>query len=417
MEKFAFVFPGQGTQFLQMGKSFYDQYEVARQTFQEASDVSGIDIAHLCFQGSVSSINEFSNMQLAILTTETAIYRAYMQDYGVAPQFAVGHSIGEYAALVSAGAVTFMDAVSIMMKRGELISRIVDKNSGHMTIVERTNLAVLEAGIKAAGAGDHVFVSCYNSNSQYALSGANDQLDKVEQWLLDQESSVSPLFSSPPMHSPLMNEICMEFLEFLGTFEFYPFRFPIISNYTGRPLSDPLKLPKYLTHHLISPVLFTSAMDYFHKYGVTAVIEMSPKLLLSEFLKENRPEIKTYCYGLIQDKQRLDQLFKSDPNFEKDMPDFLGRCLSILVSTENKNNNPEEFKEVVRIYEKLKDLYLELSQSKASITPEQQSTVLGMLITALKIKKLESRQIRNDLKHLLDETNTFYEHGNIYNAV
>lgn len=417
MDKFAFVFPGQGTQFIQMGKSFYDQYPIARQTFEEAGDVSGIDMAELCFNGSMSSINEFTNMQIAILTTEIAIFRAYMDDYGVYPQFAVGHSIGEYAALVSAGAVTFGDAIKIMMKRGELVTGIIDKNIGHMAIVEQSDQETIEACIKAANAEASVFISCFNSNGQYAISGLNDKLDSVEQLLLDKEAVVSPLFSSPPIHSPVMNEACMEYLEYMSGFRFYPFHFPIISNYTGAPLSDPDKIAKSLTYHLIHPVLFTSAIALFRRFGVTATIEMSPKLLLSEFIKENLPDMKTYCYGLIQDKQRLDQLFTSDSNFTKDMPSFSGRCLSILVSTENNNTNPNEYKEVVKIYEKIKEQYNAAPNGTGGARSGPQAEMLHMLIEALRIKKLDSRQIRNRVKTLLDETNSFYQFANVFQAL
>ena len=415
MEKFAFVFPGQGAHFLQMGKAFYDNYLISKQTFEEASDVSGIDVADLCFNGSVSSINEYSNMQLAILTTEIAIFRAYVSDYGVFPQFAVGHSIGEYAALVSAGAVTFMDAIKIMVKRGELVSGIIEKKIGHMSIIEKANCNMVDDCIKAANVKDSVYISCFNSNSQFALCGLNEKLEDVERLLLDNEAVVSPLFNSPPIHSPIMNDICMEFLEYINTFEFHPFRYPIISNYTGLPLSDPGKIAKSLTYHLFNPVLFTSAINIFHKYGVTVSIEMSPKLLLSEFINENQPEIKTYCYGLIKDKQMLDEFFKSDPNFEKDMPDFIGRSLSILAATENKNTNQKEFKEVIKIYEKLKEQYNLLSKDKACIKQDQQAEVLDMLVTALRIKKLDRKQIKNCVKIVLDETNTVYNFASLYN--
>ncbi|KYD04425.1 hypothetical protein B4102_3271 [Heyndrickxia sporothermodurans] len=417
MEKFSFVFPGQGTQFLQMGKSFYDNYEIAKQTFEEASDVSSIDIANICFNGSIGELNDFTIMQLAILTTEVAIFRAYMSDYGLAPQFAVGHSIGEYAALVSAGAIKFSDAIKIMIKRGELVSKIIEKNNGHMTIVEKTNLEMINECIEQANANDSVYISCYNSNNQYAISGLNQKLELVEQLLIDREAIVSPLFNSPPIHSPLMNEVCMEFLEYINKFEFYQFKFPIIPNYTGAPLSDPKKIAENLTHHLINPVLFTSAIDLFYKYGVTTAIEISPKLLLSDFIKENQPNIKTYCYGLINERKALDEMIKSDSNFEKDVPNFIGKCLSILVTTENKNSNQNEFKEVIKIYEKIKVKYNTFSKNKVIPQIEEKAEILDLLITALKIKKVEKNQLKNCIKSLLDETNTFYNFKNIINSI
>ncbi|GJM68520.1 hypothetical protein HMSSN036_07360 [Paenibacillus macerans] len=151
MEKFAFLFSGQGTQFTQMGKSFYDNYAISRQTYEEAGDVLQQDIAKLCFEGSISELSRFTNMQSAIITTEISIFRAYMQDYGISPQFAVGHSIGEYAALVGTGALRFGDALKILQKRGELVERILQKGNSRMTVIENLDVNKVTEALSLLG--------------------------------------------------------------------------------------------------------------------------------------------------------------------------------------------------------------------------------------------------------------------------
>ena len=409
MEKIAFLFPGQGTQFIQMGKIFYDNYEVARKTFEEVEEVSDINIADVCFNGTVKSINEFSNMQLSILATEVAIFRVYMQEYGIAPQFVVGHSVGEYAALVSTGALSLADAVRIMLKRGELVKRVIDKKIGHMTIVENCTVDTIQQCIEQANATGSVYVSCYNSEKQNAICGYNEKMEEVEE-LLDKETAVcTPLVFSPPIHSPLMNEICMEFLEYVNTFKFHDFRFPIICNYTGKVFSDKNQIAKILTYQLYNPVKFIASVEVFKKYGVTMAIEMSPKRLLADFVKADCPEISTYSYGVKKEKSILGDIISNDTGLKKEIPNFLGRCLAILAVSENKNQDTAEYKEVINIYNAIRESYKVTLDENKKLDVNEKKGHLKNLVKALRIKKVEETSIFEYIRVLLDETNSFYE--------
>lgn len=136
-----------------------------------------------------------------------------------------------------------------------------------------------------------------------------------------------------------MEEIADEFRDFLSTIPFYPFRIPLLSNVSGLPFSDCRKLPERLAQHLVRPVQWSRCLEQLERYGVTSVIEMSPMRLLSSFVDEDHSVIHCYCYGISKERQELDDLFQSDPNYAKDIPNFLGRCLCILASTENKNKD------------------------------------------------------------------------------
>lgn len=417
MEKFAFLFSGQGTQFTQMGKSFYDNYTISRQTYEEASEVVGKDIAKLCFEGSISELSQFTNMQIAIVTTEVAIFRAYMYEYGISPQFSLGHSIGEYAALVSAGALKFGDTLKILQKRGELVERIAKKDNSRMTVIENLDIDSIQQEIEKLGIKKTVYVSCDNSSKQVAVSGLNEDMDVLEQKLESINGIVTPMFFSPPMHSPIMNECVEEYREFLSRFTAYPFRFPIISNVTGRAFSDETSLFDLLATQLISPVLWRKSTNLLYEYGITAVIEMGPKLLLTKFISEEQPGIQTYCYGLGNDRKELADLFNNDMNFAKDRPDFVGRCLAILASTPNYNADSRAFQDVIKNYNYIKKQHEALANYKFGSMNEQYQDILHKLIQCLEIKQLPKAEIRNRVQMLLDETNLFYVFKDIAEAI
>lgn len=413
MEKFAFLFPGQGAQFITMGKYFYDSYLVSKQTYEEAEEVLGIDVANLCFHGSVMDINEFTNMQIAIVTTEIAIFRAYKQDIGIEPQFCVGHSIGEYGALVAAGAVEFKDILKILKKRGELVNSILEKNIGYMTVVEYEDKETILKLIEKLGVEREVYISCFNTDKQFVLSGTIKGMNDIEKALAERGAVISPLLSSPPMHSPLMESIREEYLKFLKNIYYFPFRIPIISNTTGRVFSDPDKIPELMADQLIKPVLFSDSLNQLYNYGVNVCIEMSPKRLICDFVKNRSSEVLSCCYGIKNQRQELKKLISEDEHYVFDKPDFIGNCLAILASTENRSMDEHGIKVIQSLYKKLKLIY----QNKRSIDVNCYEEILGELINALRVKELEEEEIKVWIKRLLDNTNLLYKYQNIYKQV
>lgn len=409
MKKISILFPGQGTQFVGMGKFFFDNYDIVKRTFQEISETSGIDIVDICFNGDTRKINDFINMQLVILAVEVSIFRVYMEVYGVYPQFAVGHSVGEYAAFVSTGAISLTTAVRILLKRGELVQRIISQRIGHMTIVENCSAEIIEQCIHKANATNYVYVSCYNASCQNVISGYNAWLDKIEDMLCNEDANCTPLLLSPPIHSKIMDGICNEFFDYINSFEFYDFRFPIISNVTGDIFSDKHLIAEMFTKQLCYPIKFLAVQEVMYKYGVNITIEMSPKNLLSNFVKMDYPDINTLCFGVKNDRVLMEELFTNKKMYSRDASNFFGRCLSIIASSENKNDDTEEYKEVIRIYNWLVNLYNVHLADKKELSRVEIKSYIGYLVKVLKIKKVEELIIREYIKDLLEETNLFYE--------
>ena len=168
---------------------------------------------------------------------------------------------------------------------------------------------------------------------------------------------------------------------------------------------------------MVNPVLWSQSMEYLPRFGVTAAIEISPKLLVSKFLQENIPTVKTYCYGVNSDREELEKVFGSDKNYEKDRPHFLGSCMKILAATPNNSTDKKACEKIVDIYNELKQSYLSMMDSKFGMRKEQTKHAAEQLITALRLKQLDRETIRQWVKMLLDETNTIYALNDVYQSI
>ena len=221
----AFVYPGQGSQKVGMGRDFHDAYETARRTYEEASEVLGLDVATLCFTDDTQlALTEFT--QPAILATEVAMTRV-LRERGIAPACFAGHSLGEYTALVAAGALPFDDALRIVRERGRLMQSAVPVGEGGMTAV--TSAALDLAAIESAIAGLVVDVANHNSPEQVVISGRAGDLRVAESRI---DAKLTLLAVSAPFHSRMMQPIEEPFRVVLGSASWGDAS-AVLSNFTG----------------------------------------------------------------------------------------------------------------------------------------------------------------------------------------
>jgi malonyl CoA-acyl carrier protein transacylase len=221
----AFVYPGQGSQKVGMGRDFHDAYEGARRTFEEASEALSLDVARLCFTDDTHlALTEFA--QPAILTTEIAMTRV-LRERGAAPTRFAGHSLGEYTALVAAGALPFDQALRIVRERGRLMQSAVPVGEGGMTAV--TSAALDLAAIESAIEGLAVDVANHNSPEQVVISGRADDLRVAESRI---DAKLTPLAVSAPFHSRMMQPIEEPFRDVLRTVDWRDAS-AVLSNFTG----------------------------------------------------------------------------------------------------------------------------------------------------------------------------------------
>ena len=284
MTKRAFLFAGQGAQYLGMGRERYDQYELVRSTFDEASQVLGYDVRALIDQDE-EKLNQTRYTQPAILTTSVAIYRL-LADKGIEPDMVAGLSLGEYSALVAAGALDFKTAVALVAKRGSFMEEAAPAGSGKMVAVLNAEVSLIEAVCQEASAIGVVSPANYNTPSQIVIGGEVAAVDKAVEFLKDAGvKRLIPLNVSGPFHTALLRPASERLAEVLETVEFSDFVRPLVGN-TEATVMEKERVRELLTRQVMEPVRFYDSISKMQEAGVTEFIEIGPGKVLSGFIKK-----------------------------------------------------------------------------------------------------------------------------------
>ena len=282
----AFLFPGQGSQHAGMGKDLADNFPVARQVFEEANDALGFDLASLCYNGPEEDLKLTANTQPAILTTSIAALRSLESETGLTPDFAAGHSLGEYSALVCAGALGFADAVRTVRQRGTFMQEAVPVGTGAMAAILGLDLETLNTVCNNAAQGQVVSPANYNSAGQVVIAGHTDAVNRAIE--LAKESGAKramPLPVSAPFHCSLMTPAGERLAEVLNSIAVNEMSVPVVTNVEAAPNQDAARVRELLVQQVSAPVRWEETIACMINAGVQRYIEIGPGKVLSGLVK------------------------------------------------------------------------------------------------------------------------------------
>jgi [acyl-carrier-protein] S-malonyltransferase len=277
--KYAFLFPGQGSQAVGMGKDLFDSFECVRKRFTLADELLGRELTEIVFTGPAEALTQTANTQPALFTIEAAI-TDLLAEKGITPSVTAGHSLGEYSALYAAGAVTFKDGLKLVARRGELMAAAGAKRPGAMAAVigmEKTRIAEVLNGISSG----IVVTANENAPEQTVISGEAGAVGEACEKLKNAGAKkVVPLSVSGAFHSPLMQSAADDMAAVLSPIRFSAPKCPVIANVTAKPENDPEQLKALLVKHLVSPVRWVDSMLQLAALGCEVCIEAGPGSVL-----------------------------------------------------------------------------------------------------------------------------------------
>ena len=282
----AYVFPGQGSQYSGMGKDLADNFSVAKLVFEEANDTLGFDLAALCFTGSEADLKLTANTQPAILTTSIAALRVLEQEVEMLPAYTAGHSLGEYSALVAAGAMSFADAVKIVRQRGTFMQDAVPSGIGAMAAVMGIDREDLERLCEEAAETEVVAVANYNSPGQSVIAGhANAVARAIALAKAKGAKRALSLPVSAPFHSALMAPAAQRLAEVLAPIQLSIFNCPVVSNVEAVPYQEMNRVKPLLIEQVCAPVRWEESILKLHDLNIDQYLEIGPGKVLSGLIK------------------------------------------------------------------------------------------------------------------------------------
>ena len=299
----AFIFPGQGSQNPGMGKDLADKFSAARQVFEEADEALGFALSDLCFNGPADQLQLTENTQPAILTTSVAALRAMESEGFQTPDFVAGHSLGEYSALVAAGALSLADAVRTVRKRGQYMQEAVPVGTGAMAAILGADVETVAAACVEAAQGEVCSAANINSPNQIVIAGAAVAIDRAVEILKARGAKRAvKLNVSAPFHCAMMMPAQERLALDLRELEFKDLATPVVTNVDGRPINKGADARDALIRQVSQPVRWLESVEFLATHGVQTFIEIGPGKVLSGLVRQINRELR---YVNVEDESSL----------------------------------------------------------------------------------------------------------------
>jgi len=306
-----FLFPGQGSQFVGMGKSLVDNFPIANRTFEEASDALGKNMEQLCFDGPESELKLTQNTQPCILTHSIAAYRVLAEETGVSPDFVAGHSLGEYSALVAAGALPFVDAVRLVEARGKFMQEAVPAGTGAMAALigaQEAHVASL-CSAAAKASGKTCEMANFNGGGQIVISGHKEAVEEAVRLVgADPAYGISRAVLLPvsaPFHCSLMKPAAERMRPLLERVELGALQIPYIANVDAKVYGASDGVVERLLAQISGAVRWEQSMQLLSGLGVTDALEIGPGKVLSGLMRRIDKSVKCKSVDTMDDVKGL----------------------------------------------------------------------------------------------------------------
>jgi [acyl-carrier-protein] S-malonyltransferase len=306
IDSVAFLFPGQGSQYVGMGKELCEHYPVAAQAFEEAEQILGFSLKRLCFYGPEADLQLTENTQPAILAVSVAALRVLQAETAAKPAYVAGHSLGEYSGLVCVGALSFSDALRIVRERGRLMQAAVPSGQGAMAVILGLDMTAVSSICKQAEDGEVVAPANYNGGGQVVIAGSRTAVARA--MLLARSNGAKRVIELPvsaPFHCPLMKPAAEGLKCILNDVTIHPFTVGIVSNVNAEVNLDPAQIKLLLAEQAMRPVRWEESVHRLESLGISKMLEVGPGRVLKGLVKRISPRIDVDTFEVPQDLARL----------------------------------------------------------------------------------------------------------------
>jgi [acyl-carrier-protein] S-malonyltransferase len=412
MKKYAVAFPGQGSQYIGMGKKIYIHNKIARDIMSEASEVLGYDVCKLCFEGDIEEISRMDIVQPVILTTSVVAYQVFISEVDERPSFLLGHSLGEISALVCAGAIKFRDALKIACKRGQLMSSSIIED-GYMIAIMGLDEKRIEDECNAISQIGHIVeISNINSTEQIVISGNTKAVNEAVERLEQVGGRTMKVNTGNPFHCSLMQPVKSELLIELMKYQYAPLEIPVISNSDVLPYQKDKTISQYLSEQLVKIVRWKESISYLAEKEIFNIIEMRPQTIIRNLLMTNDLGVDVYSIDDESDYKHIKNITLSIVNginnTRENKNNLIQSCIATMVSTKNRNWNDEVYLEkVVNCYNEIIQMQKNLIQDGMEPSYEDMKLALDLLMEVMEAKKTPIKEQEKYIKDILYQSGLF----------